>query len=120
MPTKARKPCNHTACYELSERGKAYCTLHRPNTDWVRTQRQRMYHSKFWRVARKMHIQENPMCVHCNRANITRAATDVDHITPHEGNYKLFTDPNNLQSLCKSCHGKKTIKERMGKMTMFK
>jgi 5-methylcytosine-specific restriction protein A len=35
----------------------------------------------------------------------------VDHIIPHKGNYKLFWDKSNWQSLCKSCHDKKTARE---------
>ena len=42
-------------------------------------------------------------------------ATIVDHKIPHRGNYELFWDSDNWQSLCKRCHdsGKK-IKENSG------
>jgi 5-methylcytosine-specific restriction endonuclease McrA len=35
-------------------------------------------------------------------------AQEVDHITPPRGAMHLMRDPNNLQSLCKSHHGRKT------------
>lgn len=34
-------------------------------------------------------------------------ATVVDHIKPHRGDWGLFTDENNLQSLCEHHHGRK-------------
>jgi 5-methylcytosine-specific restriction protein A len=54
-----------------------------------------------------MHLRNHPLCVHCLAAGITTAAIDVDHIIPkREGG----TDhPANLQSLCHSCHSKKTM-----------
>ena len=41
-------------------------------------------------------------------------ATDVDHIVPHRGDARLLYDENNLQSLCKSCHSRKTATEDGG------
>jgi 5-methylcytosine-specific restriction protein A len=35
----------------------------------------------------------------------------VDHIQPHRGNWARFIDRDNLQSLCKSCHDRKTALE---------
>ena len=37
--------------------------------------------------------------------------TVVDHIRPHRGDPVLFWDEKNWQSLCKSCHDKKTWNE---------
>lgn len=39
----------------------------------------------------------------------------TDHVIPHRGNSKLFWDVKNLQSLCFSCHNKKTALEKQGK-----
>jgi len=41
-------------------------------------------------------------------------ATVVDHITPHKGDNDLFWDRANWQSLCESCHNRKTAAEDMG------
>jgi 5-methylcytosine-specific restriction endonuclease McrA len=35
-------------------------------------------------------------------------ATQVDHVKAHHGNEALRLDPANLQSLCQSCHSRKT------------
>jgi 5-methylcytosine-specific restriction enzyme A len=42
------------------------------------------------------------------------SATVADHITPHKGDPVLFWDPDNLQSLCAACHGRKTATEDGG------
>jgi 5-methylcytosine-specific restriction protein A len=64
----------------------------------------RMYDSVRWRKARKRHLDEHPLCVLCERQGITTAATVVDHIKEHKGDYDLFWDAKNWQSLCASCH----------------
>lgn len=42
------------------------------------------------------------------------AATEVDHVRPHRGDPDLFWDADNLQSLCKPCHSRKTVAEDGG------
>jgi len=42
-------------------------------------------------------------------------ATVVDHITPHKGDNDLFWDRANWQSLCESCHNRKTAADDMGR-----
>ena len=65
------------------------------------------YNSKRWRTLRKMFLAQNPLCVHCLAAGITKAADHVDHIVEiNKGGAAL--DWNNLQPLCLSCHAKKT------------
>ena len=57
-----------------------------------------------WRKVRLAHLMANPVCV---TPGCGRAATDVDHIIPHQdGGGRL--DRGNLQSLCHSCHSRKT------------
>jgi len=42
---------------------------------------------------------------------MSRRAEVVDHIQRHNGDLKLFNDPNNLQALCKTCHDSVKTKE---------
>lgn len=61
-----------------------------------------------WQTHRLSFLKSNPLCVKCKKAGRTTAATVVDHIKPHRGDYKLFWQVKNWQALCKPCHDKKT------------
>lgn len=67
------------------------------------------YVSSAWRKARKRYISLHPICSACGRA----IATVVDHIIPiNQGGAPL--DERNFQSLCASCHNKKSGHEARG------
>jgi len=62
-----------------------------------------------WRRYRRWYLDQHPVCKLCGKG-----ATEVDHIRPlaHGGaKYEL----DNLQSLCKSCHSRKTSAEKTGR-----
>ncbi len=63
-----------------------------------------MYKTAAWRQWRRVHLATHPLCVPCKRANRLTAATVVHHKVPHRGDWTLFSDPNNLESQCKTCH----------------
>ncbi len=74
-----------------------------------------MYDTVRWRKERAAHLRENPLCVMCAAQGRDTVATVVDHIVEHKGDYDLFWDPKNWQSLCPSCHsGIKRIQEHHG------
>lgn len=56
-------------------------------------------------------MNSSPLCVFCLEQEVVTSAAVVDHIKPHRGDEALFFDPDNLQSLCKSCHD--STKQRM-------
>lgn len=66
-----------------------------------------LYGTTRWQVLRLHILQANPLCVSCGQV-----ATQVDHIKPYEaeGEGGSFWDPTNLQSLCQSCHSRKTAR----------
>lgn len=119
--TPPLKPCRHPGCAELV-RGGGYCVKHQINARRVRrtVQSERgvsaewhnLYYSARWRRMRAAQLIAEPFCRHCAAAGIRQRAEDVDHIKPHRGDKRLFFDPTNLQSLCHSCHSRKTIAER--------
>ncbi len=56
--------------------------------------------------ARTRYLRLHPLCLHCERRGITRAAEEVDHIIPlHAGGEDTEA---NKQSLCRQCHLLKT------------
>jgi len=58
---------------------------------------------------RNAFIAENPICIFCELDNIITPADVVDHINPIKSkDDPLALDWDNLQSLCHSCHYKKT------------
>ena len=67
---------------------------------------EQFYNSTKWRRFSKRNLAKNPFCAICQ--NI---ATDSDHIERwQEGGDKF--NPDNIQSLCKKCHGLKSWQER--------
>lgn len=83
-------------------------------------ERDRFYHTARWRKLRRWFLALDAdkypkwrcgaLCWECKQAGRVTAATEVDHIVPREQGGSA-TDPKNLESLCKSCHSKKTMGE---------
>ena len=66
----------------------------------------RFYHSARWKEAREKQLTLYPLCAVCQHQ-----ATVVDHIIEiKDGGSRL--SPDNLQSLCASCHNIKTAQEK--------
>lgn len=68
-------------------------------------------YNSVWRKIRNAKMKEQPLCEPCQVIGRTTLATEVDHITPHRGDWALFFSPKNLQSICKPCHSRKTATE---------
>ena len=62
-----------------------------------------LYRSAAWREARREFLAAHPACACCGTP-----ATVVDHVDPHRGDPLIFWDSSRWQSLCASCHGRKT------------
>ena len=72
------------------------------------------YDGDWWRL-RHYHLKANPLCEFCKKQGRLTRATIVDHIVPFRNNPSLRLDPNNLQSLCKTCHdGAKQKQDNLG------
>ena len=56
-------------------------------------------------------LMREPFCRECARHGKRVQATVVDHITPFRGDWALFIDPANHESLCETCHNRKTALE---------
>lgn len=118
MPIKPLRPCRHYGCSKLTK--SAYCkeheALHRKvyEDKCNRESSARRGYGRKWREESKRYLAEHPWCEHCKVAGRREPATEVDHIKPHKGDKKLFWDRKNWQSLCHSCHSKKTAGEDGG------
>jgi len=76
---------------------------------WGRPEDQWIYKSARWGRVRSLQLQLEPFCKGC-RPKITEA-TIVDHITPVSQGGEIW-DMDNLQSLCVSCHNRKSLLEQ--------
>lgn len=75
------------------------------------------YTQQAWLDARARQLGREPMCRVCSSVGLVEVAVEVDHVKPHRGDRRLFFDGANLQSLCHSCHSRKTAREIAGHYT---
>jgi len=111
---KPLRPCRHPGCSALTRDG--YCQIHKPKDQCRRSEESQswrwMYRTPQWLDdLRPAQLLREPFCRECARRGIRTLATDVDHIVDHKGDWVVFTDRNNLQSLCHTCHSRKTARE---------
>lgn len=112
MASRPLKPCRHAGCPELTRDG--WCEKHRPthkrraSAEW-----HRWYALPIWKTLREEQLLREPFCRECARQGVRTYATVVDHIRPHRGDWSVFTDRTNFQSLCKYHHDQKTMREQL-------
>lgn len=121
MPYMPKVPCRAQGCPELVPYGEKYCEKHKKKKkpvdyeafnswrDGKKSAASRGYDRR-WQKARKAFLAKHPFCAECEKNGRYKAATVVDHIKPHRGDYRKFWDTDNWQALCKSCHDKKTAR----------
>jgi len=63
--------------------------------------------SATWRKIRRYQLEIEPLCRHCRDAGRVTPANEVDHV---DGN-AFNNHPENLASMCKPCHSRKTAIE---------
>ena len=112
MALKPLRPCRHPGCSALTR--ESYCDKHKPSKAGrkVSAQWHGWYNLPVWKDdLRPAQLLREPFCSECAKQGRRTRATVVDHVTPHRGDWLLFIDPANHQSLCKHHHDKKTAKE---------
>jgi len=96
----------------MSKTPRYRTTLHKKNQK--RDSAHKRGYDANWRKASKSFLRAYPMCErHLDRDQWVPASV-VDHVIPHKGDYELFWDEENWQSLCKRCHDHKTATEDGG------
>jgi 5-methylcytosine-specific restriction protein A len=73
-------------------------------------ERDPFYNSTAWRKVRLLYKKKFPLCANCQRKGIIKEARDIDHIIPLKQNGDKFSY-SNLQSLCRSCHNRKSARD---------
>lgn len=78
--------------------------------DQKKTTTERGYGYHWQKLREKILKRDRHLCQTCAKLGIVTKATQVDHIREKaEGG---TDDPSNLQSICESCHKKKTSNKR--------
>lgn len=113
MALKPLRPCRHPGCPALTREG--YCPQHKPSKAPRRGSAE--YHGWYslpvWTEdLRPAQLLREPFCRECAKRGVRTRATVVDHVRSHRGDWALFIDPANHQSLCKHCHDHKTALEQ--------
>jgi len=73
--------------------------------------------SAIWKSIRRHRLAEEPRCRQCAIEGRTVAASHVDHIDPHLGQWLLFFKYENTQSLCAHHHSMHKPQEKRGNTT---
>lgn len=116
MPKKPPTPCYYYGCAALTE--QKYCEKHvhkvvKPEPKKYkdnRPSRSARGYDEHWMKLRRMVLAQEPLCRSCMTQGRHTAANEVDHM---DGNVRNNAW-SNMQSLCKSCHSKKTVRDRRG------
>lgn len=119
MASKSLRFCNYPGCNELS-RG-TYCEKHQAvmdekrADDKARPSAAKQGYDRAWQRCRDAHLAKNPLCVDCLKDGRVTPATLVHHATRLvEGGRRL--DPDNLVSLCATCHAERHKDDRWKKV----
>lgn len=81
-------------------------TWRRPNSQY-----RLLYMCARWRLLRRMVLaRDKNLCQDCLARGLTTSGNQVDHILRAEDRPELFYKMDNLQTLCRKCHGEKTQK----------
>jgi 5-methylcytosine-specific restriction enzyme A len=103
-------PCLHPGCPELTTSGR--CDKHgRPKTYAPKQASKGATYDHRWAKVRSAHRKREPLCRRCEKSGRVRHVEEVDHIVPFRGSGYLMLADWNLQSLCRSCHARKSANE---------
>lgn len=89
--------------------------VERQDTD-MRNLRQKAYQNTKWRKMRDTYMHEHPICEECLKQGKVTPAEDIHHkrspFQKGEVNWNLLLDYNNLEAVCKDCHGRIHAKQQ--------
>lgn len=109
MPRMPRRGCAYGDCPRLAVEGSQYCEKHkrlveRQYEKYERDPDRRKKYGSRWQKVRARYVREHPYCEMCFREGKMTPVQEVHHIVPiSQGG---TNEPDNLMSLCRSCHEK--------------
>ena len=107
MPRKAKHPCHHPGCPNLTE--SRFCEQHQKEENkryekYGRDPATRKRYGRAWKRIRDSYVKTHPFCELCYEQGVLVEVEEVHHKIPlSEGGTH---DRANLISLCKSCHAR--------------
>jgi 5-methylcytosine-specific restriction protein A len=107
MPLKAKKPCAHRGCRELT--ASRYCDTHAKQeakryNRHSRNSDSNKHYGRPWKQIRAAFLSANPLCVMCERDGRLAPATLAHHkVKLADGG---TNDWRNLVALCGECHSR--------------
>jgi 5-methylcytosine-specific restriction protein A len=114
MPYAPPHPCSQPGCAILVNNGSR-CDIHakqrEKELDAKRANANVRGYNAAWHKSRRQFLGQHPLCVVCESEGRIEPATVVDHIIPHKGDWRVFWDESNWQSLCEHHHNQKTARE---------
>jgi len=113
MPKRPPTPCRAPRCHEYATK-RGYCDSHQ-SVDWQKKRRNPGDYGSDWRKIRKAVLERDGwLCVPCYKQGKLTPAKEVDHIINIASGGT--DDFDNLQTICRDCHKRKTSEEaRMGR-----
>jgi 5-methylcytosine-specific restriction protein A len=107
MPDAPHQQCRHPRCPNYAVR-YGCCIEHVPTSSVQPTYNGLNSSNKRFRRLRHSYLLRHPFCIECGAVGCV-----VDHRIPHRGDATLFWSQSNWQTLCLSCHGRKTATETL-------
>ena len=115
MPPRTPKACRVRGCRSTTTDPSGYCEAHK-GEGWKQykpgqNRHQRGYGTKWEIIRERILKRDKGLCQDHLRQGVAKPASCVDHIIPKA---QSGTDADfNLQSLCWSCHARKTARDRL-------
>lgn len=115
MPPRTPKACRVRGCRSTTIDPSGYCETHK-GEGWRQykpgqSRHQRGYGTKWELIRARILKRDNGLCQDHLADGVAKPASCVDHIKPKaQGG---TDDDSNLQSLCWSCHARKTARDRI-------
>lgn len=75
----------------------------------------RLRSTQRWQDLRLEKLKANPLCQICERKRLVVAALEVDHVIPLVDRMDLGFEWENLMSVCRPCHNRKTAREAIAR-----